>query len=141
MTISKAQYLGNYAKSKDLTPNVLANIDMLLTKVNRLMQTAMANGVQFPVNAYTRSQVAGQNNGGFREQCCTIGATASAHKLGMAVDIYDPLDAIDNWLNESPIAKVEFEHLGLYFEAKEATRGWSHWSIKPPASGRRFFKP
>jgi len=139
--ISKADYLGIYAKSKDLTPTILANIDHLLNRVNRLMQTAMTDGVMFRINPDTKSQVAGQKNGGFREQCCAIGAPASAHKLGMAVDVYDPFNQIDNWLNTSPVAKVEYESLGLYFEAQEATNGWSHWSIKPPASGRRFFKP
>lgn len=139
--ISKAQYLGSYARSKDLTPPVLANIDILLNKVNKLMQTAMVDGVTFQINPITKSQVAGEKNGGFREQCCTIGAPASAHKLGMAVDLYDPFNQIDIWLNTSPVAKVEYESLGLYFEAQEATNGWSHWSIKAPASGKRFFKP
>jgi len=141
MTISKAQYLGSYAKSKDLTPAVLANIDHLLRAVNSLMQVGMADGVTFQVNPDTKSQVAGQKNGGFREQCCTIGAPASAHKLGMAVDLYDPFNQIDAWLMQSPVAKVAFEDLGLYFEHPDATKGWSHWSIKRPASGNRFFRP
>lgn len=139
--ISKVQYLGTYAKSKDLTPNILANIDMLLTRVNRLMQTAMADGVIFPVNPDTKSQVAGQKNGGFREQCCTIGAPQSAHKLGMAVDLYDPFNQIDSWLMQSPVAKVAYQDLGLYFEHPDATIGWSHWSIVKPKSGNRFFRP
>jgi len=141
IVISKVQYIGSYAKSKDLTPPILANIDHLLRAVNSLMQVGMADGVTFQVNPSTRSQVAGQKNGGFREQCCTIGAPASAHKLGMAVDLHDPFNQIDKWLNSSPVAKVAYEDLGLYFEAQEATNGWSHWSIKPPYSGRRFFKP
>lgn len=139
--ISKQQYIGPYAKSKDLTPPVLANIDQLLRAVNSLMQVGMDDGVTFQVNQDTKSQVAGQKNGGFREQCCTIGAPASAHKLGMAVDLYDPFNQIDAWLMQSPVAKIEFERLNLYFEHPDATKGWSHWSIKPPGSGRRFFYP
>lgn len=137
--ISKVQYVGSYAKSQDLTPNVLANIDMLLKKVNSLMQVGMADGVMFRVNPETKSQISGQKNGGFREQCCTIGAPASAHKQGMAIDLYDPFNQIDSWLMQSPIAKVAYEDLGFYFEHPDATNGWSHWQIRPTKS--RFFRP
>jgi len=139
--ISKQQYIGPYAKSKDLTPPILANIDQLLRAVNSLMQTGMADGVTFQVNPDTKSQVGGQKNGGFREQCCTIGAPASAHKLGMAIDLYDPFNQIKSWLVNSPIAKSEYEHLDLYFEHPSATNGWVHISTKKPKSGSRFFYP
>lgn len=141
MTISKAQYLGTYAKSKDLTAERLANIDRLLTKVNHLMMIAMQDGVVFLDNPKTKSQVAGEKNGGFRPQDCLIGAPKSAHKEGLACDLYDPTGKIDKWLNTSKVAAKAIADLDMYFEAESSTIGWSHWSIKPPASKRRFFIP
>lgn len=139
--ISKEQYIGIYSKSPDLAPQRLANIDRLLVRVNRLMFLGMEEKIVFVINPKTKSQVAGETNGGFRPQDCTIGAPNSAHKEGLAVDIYDPLGQIDTWLQSSPEAKKLYEDLGMYFEAPSFTVGWSHWSIKSPPSGHRFFYP
>jgi hypothetical protein len=140
--ISKAQYLGLYSTSPDLTPVRLANIDRLLKAVNRMMMQGIKEGVIFPTNKATGCQVGGETYGGFRPQSCTIGAKNSAHKEGLAVDIYDPLPGnIDSWLMQSKDAKKLYEELGLYFEHPSATIGWSHWSLKAPLSGNRFFFP
>lgn len=141
--ISKADYLGVHVKSKDLTPERLANIDRLLKAVNRLIQEGMKCGVIFPVNKATNSQVAGETYGGFRPQDCPIGAPKSAHKEGLAVDLYDPKGEIDTWIFESLEAKEIYENplINLYFEHPSATLGWCHVSLKKPASGKRFFFP
>jgi hypothetical protein len=140
--ISKTQYLGLYSTSPDLTPARLANIDRLLKAVNRLMMLGIQEGVVFPINKNTGSQVGGETYGGFRPQSCTIGAPSSAHKEGLAVDLYDPLPGnIDTWLQNSKEAKKLCEDLGLYFEHPSATIGWSHWTIRKPLSGHRFFFP
>lgn len=139
--LSKEQYLGVHAKSADLTPARLANIDRLLKAANRLMMLGIQVGIIFPTNPKTKSQISGETFGGFRPQSCTIGAKNSAHKEGLAVDIYDPIGNIDTWLMESPEAMKLYEELGIYFEHPSATIGWSHWSIKKPLSGKRFFYP
>lgn len=141
--ISKAQYIGVHVNSSDLTPARLANIDKLLRAVNRLMMEGVKCGVIFPTNKATKSQVSGETFGGFRPQSCKIGAPHSAHKDGLAVDIYDPLGAIDTWVMQSKEAKAIFENplVDMYFEHPSATVGWSHWSIKRPPSGNRFFYP
>ena len=137
--ISKSQYLGTYAKSKDLTPVRLANMDALLTKVNRLMQFCSSHGVEFKVNPKTGSQISGELNGGFRPQSCTIGAEHSAHKEGLAVDIYDPLDEIDAFLMTNKEAQDLYKELGFYFEHPSKTPTWSHWGIVPKS--QRWFYP
>ena len=141
--ISLAQYLGIHAKSKDLTPARLANADRLLKAVNRLMMEGVKCGIVFPINKATKSQISGEIYGGFRTQDCTIGAPHSAHKECLAVDIFDHTGAIDTWLMESKEAKEVYEHplVNMYFEHPSATIGWSHWSIKAPPSGKRFFYP
>lgn len=139
--ISKVQYIGVHSKSPDLTPARLANIDRLLSRVNALMMIAMKDKVLFLDNPNTKSQVSGETFGGFRPQDCPIGAPGSAHKEGLAVDLYDPVGKIDKWLLESPVAQKAIEDLDMYFEHPNATVGWSHWSIKRPLSGKRFFIP
>lgn len=138
--ISKKEYTGVHAKSKDLTPVVLANIDKLITACNKLEAAAVADGVEFKTNPATKSNISGQTYGGFRPQNCPQGAANSAHKTGEAVDRYDPDGAIDVWLM-LPKNKKLLEELGMYFEHPSATVGWSHWSIRKPKSGNRFFYP
>ena len=140
--ISIEQYFGKYTtKHKDVTPSRYANAQRLLGKVNSLMQTLIQKGVEFPVNPVTKSQISGDKNGGFRPQDCPIGASNSAHKECMAVDIYDPKGEIDDYLNHNPEAIEVINDLDMYFEALPYTTGWSHMQIRRTASGRRFFIP
>lgn len=148
--ISKAMYIGGFAKSKDLTPQRLANIDRHVSAVNRLMAQGMKEGVKFPVSPFTKNQIS-TDVGGFREQCCKSGSPLSAHKNGLATDLFDGTDgAIGTWLMREwnkPNSETHklIEELGMYFEHPEATVGkythWSHWTQIPPASGKRFFYP
>ena len=110
----------------------------LCEAVNRLIEMAEADGVAFPINPATGSQVSGKEFGGFRPQSCTIGAPNSKHKLGAAVDLFDPLNAIDAWCmaNLDKLAEC-----GIYLEHPDATPHWSHWAIMPPVSGNRVFRP
>ena len=139
--ISITQYIGPFAKCGDLTPSRYANAQRLLLACNRLEALALIEGVKFPENPRTRSGVAGETYGGFRPQSCTQGAPYSAHKECLAVDRYDPGGDIDTWLMASPEAERLIAELGMYFEHPSATPGWSHWSIKAPPSGHRFFYP
>ena len=98
----------------------------------------VADGVVFPVNRKTGSQVSGEVYGGFRPQSCPIGAPGSNHKEGRAVDRYDPHGLIDMWcMAHQPSLRA----CGIYLEHPEATRGWSHWQSVPPRSGKVVFYP
>jgi len=148
--ISKSQILGKFAKSGDLTPTRLANIDRLAAASNRLMAQGMKEGTVFPISPFTKNQIS-TDVGGFREQCCATGAPMSAHKQGLALDLFDGANgAIGKWLlkswadQRSETAKL-IKELGFYFEHPDFTKGqythWSHWSLVQPTSKNRFFKP
>jgi len=139
--ISMKDYLGSFAHSKDLTPERYANAQRLLTACNRIEMIAIKDGVVFATNPETGSGVSGETFGGFRPQDCPQGAPHSAHKDGLAVDRYDPFGKIDAWLLTSAVAQKAMAEIGMYFEHPNATPGWSHWSIKAPPSGKRFFYP
>ena len=108
----------------------------LLAAVTPLLEAARGNGVELPVNPKTGTLVSGEMWGGYRTQACTIGALASAHKTGEAVDVYDPVGALDTWITDERLERYE-----LYREHPEATLGWSHLSTRAPKSGSRTFRP
>ena len=136
--ISLADYFGPWMDHADATPARKANAGKLLDACAKLEALAVADGVKFPVNPATKSGVSGQTYGGFRPQCCTQGAANSSHKEGLAVDRYDPTDAIDAWC----MANLKrLESCGIYIEHPSATKTWSHWTIRAPKSGRRAFYP
>lgn len=132
------QYFGKWANHPDVTPDIRANAINLVNAVNPLIDFCKRGGIEFPINPSTGCIVSGTTLGGFRPQSCTIGAPQSAHKQGLAVDIYDPHNEIDVFLEAHIDQLAQF---GLWFEASAYTNGWSHWSIKQPKSGRRFFIP
>jgi hypothetical protein len=134
--ISFAQYFGKWGGHPDATPDRQQNAQGLLAKVNVLLVAAKDEGVPLPINPHTGSQVSGETLGGFRPQSCAIGAPNSKHKTGHAVDVYDPTNAIDNWLDDEKL-----EQFGLYREHPDSTRSWCHLSDVSPSSGRRTFQP
>ena len=132
------EYFGPWLDHPDATDERKANAVRLLSCCDSLERLAMADGVAFPVNAATDSGVSGSEYGGFRPQSCPIGAPHSAHKEALAVDRYDPLGEIDTWcLNNLD----KLEQCGIYLEAPVSTKGWSHWTVRAPASGHQVFFP
>lgn len=136
--ITIGQYVGPHADSPNWNAAAADRAKRLLEACAKLEFLARQDGVKFPDNPVTKSGVSGQAFGGFRPQGCPIGAPNSAHKLGLAVDRYDPDGLIDKWCFEH---QDRLEQCGIYIEHPEATKGWSHWTIKPPGSGRRVFYP
>lgn len=132
--ITLADYAGKWAQSPDFNDTYKSNAVDLLQRVNLLL----ADYGVVPNNPDTNSQVSGQLWGGFRTQACTIGASNSAHKQGMAVDVYDPMAKLSKWLTNNP-EKLVLYH--LYREAPSATLTWSHLTTRAPGSGRRTFYP
>ena len=139
--ITLVQYFGEYAGHADATDAVIDNAEALLKACAALEQMAKLDGVQFPDNPKTKSGVAGDMNGGFRPQSCTVGAARSSHKEGRAVDRYDPAGEIDRWCITNSVKDGKLEQCGIYIEHPSKTLGWSHWTIKAPGSGNRVFMP
>ncbi len=133
------EVVGPWFSCDDLTAARIDNIrNRLLPAVWALEKIMHMDGVDFPINPATRSSVSGQTFGGFRPQSCPIGAPHSNHKEGLAVDRYDPHNAIDAWC----MAHLDtLRECGIYLEHPDATPGWSHWQCVPPKSGRIVFRP
>lgn len=136
--ITLDQYAGKWATHRDWTPERMDNAERLLEACSRLETLAVQDGVEFPDNPVTRNGISGATFGGFRPQDCPIGAPNSSHKEGLAVDRYDPDGEIDTWCLAHQGALAE---CGIYIEAPSKTRGWSHWTIRAPKSGRTVFLP
>lgn len=136
--ITYEQYVGQWAQSPDLTYDRKANAVRMLYAVTDLMTEMIAAGIAFQINPKTKSQVSGETYGGFRPQDCPIGATNSSHKVGLAVDIYDPVNAIDAWCMEH---QDRLQAHGIYIEHPSETLHWSHWTIRRPGSGHTVFYP
>lgn len=62
----------------------------------------------------------------------------SKHLYGQQVDIYDPKQELQEWVQKN--VQV-LETLGLYCEDFQYTKNWVHFQSVPPKSGKRFFIP
>lgn len=131
-------YVGPHADSPDWTDERSAQAERLIAACAKLQALMVADGVKFQINPRTGTTISGEIYGGFRPQSCKEGAPHSAHKEGQAVDRYDPLNEIDNWIMDHQDVLVT---CGIYIEHPSATPGWSHWGIRAPASGRHVFYP
>lgn len=134
--ISLGEYFGHHIDKAD--DAAIERAGALMEAVNMLMMTAEADDVAFPVNPATGSQISGKEYGGFRPSNCTIGAPNSNHRLGAAVDLFDPLNAIDEWCLKN---LDMLEECGLYIEHPNHTPRWCHLATMPPKSGKRVFIP
>ena len=133
--ISPNDVIGPWQHSPDLTDDRRDNINDLVPAVNALLVLV---DVPLTKNPQLGTQVAGSLYGGFRPQSCSIGAPKSAHKEGLAVDLYDPAGELDGWClrNLDQLAAC-----GLYLEDPRHTPGWCHLTIRAPKSGKRVFVP
>ena len=136
MSISLDNYFGPYATHPDASAGKWAVADIMLDRVNGLLEEAEVDGITCHVNPRTGTQISGGENGGFRPNNSPVGAPLSKHKQGHAVDVYDPGDKLDSWLTDEILA----EH-GLWRESPDATPNWVHLQDAPPKSGKRTFLP
>ena len=136
--ITIEDYFGKWLGHPDQTPQRTQNAEDLIDACSDLEIFARADGINFLINPVTHTQISGEQYGGFRPQSCTIGAAHSAHKEGLAVDMYDPEGDIDKWCLDH---LDRLGHCGIYLENPVNTSGWSHWTIRAPASGKRVFNP
>lgn len=81
-------------------------------------------------------------NSGFRPSAVNatiLGAAAkSKHMTCQACDLEDADGDLDEWALEHPEI---LEQIGLWQEHPSATKGWAHFQIVPPKSGKRVFYP
>lgn len=135
MGITPTEYFGPYYGHPDITAEVVKNVGVLLPKVNWLLRKAVEAGFQFTENPNTgtsihnRSEISGENNGGFRPLDCPIGAIKSTHKRGLGIDIYDPHANFAAWCyaNEALLREA-----GLTMERHEWCPTWVHLQCVPP---------
>ena len=136
---------GEKLDAPEATAEVQARAKGLLMMVNALLIEVAAAGHYAVVDSpNTGTQISGSpggaGDGGFRLQSSATGAAKSKHKLGAAVDVYDPdnrlddyittFDANNGWVN--PL----LEKYGLFRETPKATPGWCHLQCLPPPGGK-----
>lgn len=150
MTITLGEYFGPNNQHPAATPAIFGNAIVLLRAVNSFLKECELAGIyNWVIDMDTKCCVSGSPGGsgagGWRPPESTTGAKNSKHKLGQAVDVYDPLDKIDRYVSKfdtkgGALNKLLERH-GLYREAPTATPGWCHLQCVQPGSGRRTFLP
>src|SRR3990167_2561276 len=101
MSISLEQYFG----AKPHTAEHEAIFADLIERVNNLVEEAIAAG-RFTrrIDPDTGTEISGSRggagDGGFRLPTSTTGKGLSSHKEAKAVDVYDPDNALDEYLDE-----------------------------------------
>lgn len=151
MRISEIDYFG-----KPHTDAQRAAATDLLQRVDALTEEAIAEGAyERAVDPDTGCEISGarggDGDGGFRTPSSATGAPLGAHRIlpaddpkGAAVDLFDPQDRLDAWLDgfEAPGGgNSKLEKHGLYREHPSKTPGWCHLQDVAPASGHRTFMP
>ncbi len=135
--ITLQDYFGDKAHPNEYNLNALT----LLYRVNNLLAAYITGtGNLTLINPVTGTQISGSKggDGGFRLPTSTTGSSKSAHKLGMAIDLYDHGERLDKWLDANPDALIKYD---LYREEPSATINWCHLGTRKPLSGKRTFKP
>ena len=127
-----------YFAVKPHTDAHAASATELLLRVNHLLEHLAR--VQVPSCPNTGTQISGskggQGDGGFRLPTATTGAGLSSHKEAKGVDVYDPLNLLDNAITDALL-----EEFDLYREHPDSTPRWCHLTTRAPHSGHRTFLP
>lgn len=144
--VSVDDLFGCWVTHPDATAERVANATLFLPKVNMLLQDAIDDGVPLKINPNTQNYVGGAHNGfgGFRPQNCAQGAPGSSHKQGRGVDMFDPHNALDTWLDKFEVGfghNTKLASYSLYREAPEDTISWCHLTDRAPDSKKNTFKP
>jgi hypothetical protein len=113
---------------------VIDNAQLLLPKVNALLERAAAAGVDCAVDPIV--------NSGWRPASynATVpnAAVLSKHITGEAIDVRDPEGMLDDWCVRNLEVLAE---IGLWLEHPLSTKGWCHVQSVAPRSGNRMFYP
>lgn len=138
--ITIEEYFGGKVSHPDATPERKSNAEALLKQVGALFDEARTFGIIIQKDPDTGTQISGSRggagDGGFRLSTTATGRPGSAHKEGMAVDVFDAGNRLDEWITRDLLVKY-----GLYREAKMWTGGWCHLTTRPPKSLARSYNP
>ena len=134
--ISLDDYFKAYADHPALTDEIRENAEKLLDRVNALLDECEGMGWNPRINPATETMISGQKNGGWRPPECAIGAPGSSHKQGRGVDIADADNSLDALITDGMLVRH-----GLFREAPDFTKSWTHLTDRSPRSGKRTFSP
>jgi hypothetical protein len=118
-------------KNYKTNPNIDKNLDILFQRLNEFQD---AIGFELKITSGLRSEqlqqdliLAGKTN-----------AVHSKHLAGAAADVQDR----DGKIGEYILANTKLlEVIGLWCEHPNKTKGWVHFQISGPKSGKRIFMP
>lgn len=123
------------AYASALTPQIRANAELTLSRVNALLARFYA--------ANPKAAIRGVNSG-WRPPAVNRGvenaAKNSHHLRAMACDLDDDDGQLDKWLMTSA-GQQALVDIGLWMEHPSATPRWCHVQIVAPRSGKRVFYP
>lgn len=123
------------AKLEDQTPEIQANLAILLQRVNNI-RIGWARPMTVTSGLRTRAdQLRIYNAKGITDESKI--PWGSMHLKGGAVDIYDPGLVLTKWLKENNSQRLVDAQLWC----EEGNSDWVHFQIVPPKSGSRWFYP
>ncbi len=121
-------------KNYTLTPEQETNITILHERMNKVRE---AYGKPMTVTSGVRSlehHIAVYKRKGITDP--KLIPMASNHLKAAACDIADSSGELYKWCKENEALLAE---IGLWME--EGTKGWVHFQVFPPKSGKRWFLP
>lgn len=126
--ITDVEYLKGRDQAAPLDEQMVANMTILLAKLNALFQHHY-RGPYYGISSGYRPATINAAAGG---------AKRSAHLTCEAADLRDPQNKIGKFLRDN---EQILQVLDLYMEDPAATPGWCHLQSRKTSSGRRVFKP
>lgn len=139
MIFTREMMLMGRQKWEDLTPELQANCDETLEKVNIILQAYLAThpNKKFKMNDGLRRQDVDKPKNG---------ATHSGHYAGFCIDVDDDETGwLWNWLMKPEVMQL-LKDTGIWLEHGNYTHNkkygtWVHMGIRPPKSGKRIYVP
>ena len=125
--VSYDELLMNRHWEYPLTEADAVNMARVWFRVNKLLS-------QYPANLTQPLVSSGYRPGHYNTQAG--GAARSTHLTCEAVDVRDPGNGLDQWLDQHPNKLIECE---LWREAPDRSPGWVHLDIRPRRN--RTFNP
>lgn len=150
--ITKEEYFG----LKPHTPEQETAAQDLLDRVQTLTAEAEEDGAYHrPRCPNTGTEISGSKggsgDGGFRLTTATTGAGNSSHKVlpadkpaGAGVDVYDPGDHLDTWLDQyenGDGSNSKLHEHGLWREHPSKTPTWCHLTNRSVGANKQTFYP
>lgn len=129
MSISKDELLKGRDKkyASEYTQEISDNLDRLLIPMNKIREV------------YAKPMIISSGWRPAEVNAKTPGAAKqSKHMIGLAVDIVDADGNLRKWVLRNLQLMKE---LGIYLENFNWTKGWVHFQLGAPHSGKRIFVP